>query len=163
GCGAAAARLQPVAAERMVFRILAELEVEEGGRAVALGGARQRAVLTNLLLHVGEVVSAARLIDDLYGSHRPATAAKPLQARGSRSAAVERPSPRCTAVLPRRVSRTDYAPRGCCQSPPQAAGPRASMPIGERGPAWWRALRLRRAGRCANCPRRASTRIEPLT
>ena len=48
----------------MEFRILGELEVEEGGRAVALGGARQRALLTNLLLHAGQVVSADRLIDD---------------------------------------------------------------------------------------------------
>ena len=68
----------------MEFRILGELEVEEGGRAVALGGARQRALLTNLLLHAGEVVSADRLIDDLYGAHPPATAAKTLQAHISR-------------------------------------------------------------------------------
>ena len=68
----------------MEFRILGELEVEEGGRAVALGGARQRALLTNLLLHAGEVVSADRLIEDLYGAHPPATAAKSLQAHISR-------------------------------------------------------------------------------
>ncbi|MGZ4314221.1 MAG: BTAD domain-containing putative transcriptional regulator [Gaiellaceae bacterium] len=68
----------------MEFRILGELEVEEGGRAVVLGGARQRALLTNLLLHAGEVVSADRLIEDLYGAHPPATAAKSLQAHISR-------------------------------------------------------------------------------
>ena len=68
----------------MEFRILGELEVEEDGRAVVLGGARQRALLTNLLLHAGEVVSADRLIDDLYGAHPPATAAKSLQAHISR-------------------------------------------------------------------------------
>jgi DNA-binding SARP family transcriptional activator len=68
----------------MDYRILGELEVEEGGRAVALGGARQRALLTNLLLHAGEVVSADRLIEDLYGAHPPATAAKTLQAHISR-------------------------------------------------------------------------------
>ena len=68
----------------MEFRILGELEVEEGGRAVALGGARQRALLTNLLLHAGQVVSADRLIDDLYGAHPPVTAAKSLQAHISR-------------------------------------------------------------------------------
>jgi DNA-binding SARP family transcriptional activator/class 3 adenylate cyclase len=68
----------------MEFRILGELEVEEGGRAVVLGGARQRALLTNLLLHPGEVVSVDRLIDDLYGAHPPATAAKSLQAHISR-------------------------------------------------------------------------------
>ena len=68
----------------MEFRILGELEVGEGGRAVALAGARQRALLTNLLLHAGEVVSAERLIDDLYGAQPPATAAKSLQAHISR-------------------------------------------------------------------------------
>ena len=68
----------------MEFRILGELEVGEGGRAVALAGARQRALLTNLLLHAGEVVSAERLIDDLYGARPPATAAKSLQAHISR-------------------------------------------------------------------------------
>jgi DNA-binding SARP family transcriptional activator/class 3 adenylate cyclase len=68
----------------MEYRILGELEVEEGGRVVVLGGARQRALLTNLLLHAGQVVSADRLIDDLYGANPPATAAKTLQAHVSR-------------------------------------------------------------------------------
>jgi DNA-binding SARP family transcriptional activator/class 3 adenylate cyclase len=68
----------------MEYRILGELEVEDGGRVVELGGARQRALLTNLLLHAGEVVSADRLIEDLYGAHPPATAAKTLQAHVSR-------------------------------------------------------------------------------
>jgi DNA-binding SARP family transcriptional activator len=68
----------------MEFKILGELEVEDGGRAVALGGARQRALLTNLLLHAGEVVSTDRLIEDLYGAHPPATATKSLQVHISR-------------------------------------------------------------------------------
>jgi predicted ATPase/DNA-binding SARP family transcriptional activator/class 3 adenylate cyclase len=68
----------------MDFRILGELEVEDRGRVVELGGARQRALLTSLLLHAGEVVSADRLIDDLYGAHPPASAAKTLQAHVSR-------------------------------------------------------------------------------
>src|SRR5262249_16886049 len=62
GCSAAAARLQPVAARQMEYRILGELEVEHDGRAVELGGPRQRALLVNLLLHASEVVSADRLI-----------------------------------------------------------------------------------------------------
>jgi DNA-binding SARP family transcriptional activator len=68
----------------MEYKILGELEVEDRGRAVELGGARQRALLTNLLLHASEVVSADRLIDDLYGARPPATAAKSLQAHVSR-------------------------------------------------------------------------------
>lgn len=68
----------------MEYRILGELEVEDCGRAVVLGSARQRALLTNLLLHAGEVVSADRLIEDLYGPDPPVTAAKTLQAHISR-------------------------------------------------------------------------------
>jgi DNA-binding SARP family transcriptional activator/class 3 adenylate cyclase len=68
----------------MEYRILGELEVEDHGRVVELGGARQRALLTNLLLHAGEVVSADRLIEDLYGARPPPTAAKTLQAHISR-------------------------------------------------------------------------------
>ena len=68
----------------MEFRILGPLEVESGGRTVELGGTRQRALLAILLLHRGSVVSADRLIDDLYGAQPPATAAKSLQAHVSR-------------------------------------------------------------------------------
>jgi DNA-binding SARP family transcriptional activator len=68
----------------MDFRILGPLEVENNGRAVELGGARQRALLAILLLHRREVVSADRLIEDLYRGEPPATAAKSLQAHVSR-------------------------------------------------------------------------------
>jgi DNA-binding SARP family transcriptional activator len=68
----------------MDFRILGPLEVENGGRTLDLGGARQRALLAILLLHRGKLVSASRLIDDLYGAQPPATAAKSLQAHMSR-------------------------------------------------------------------------------
>ena len=68
----------------MNFRILGRLEVEDNGRAVNLGGARQRALLAILLLHRGHVVSVDRLIDDLYGARPPATAGKSLQAHISR-------------------------------------------------------------------------------
>jgi DNA-binding SARP family transcriptional activator len=68
----------------MDFRILGPLEVENGGRAVELGGARQRALLAILLVRRGEVVSADHLIEGLYGSRPPATATKSLQAHVSR-------------------------------------------------------------------------------
>ena len=42
----------------MDFRILGPLEVSDGDRQVALGGARQRALLGMLLLHANEVVSS---------------------------------------------------------------------------------------------------------
>ena len=68
----------------MKIRILGSLEVEENGRTVDVGGARQRALLTILVLHRGTVVSADRLIDDLYGGRAPPTASKTLQAHISR-------------------------------------------------------------------------------
>jgi DNA-binding SARP family transcriptional activator len=65
----------------MEFRILGPLEVlgHESVERVALGGAKQRAVLAILLLHRSEVVSSGRLIDELWGERPPATAAKTLQ------------------------------------------------------------------------------------
>jgi WD40 repeat protein/DNA-binding SARP family transcriptional activator len=68
----------------MNFRILGPLEVGDGGRTVALGGDKQRALLAILLLHPNEVVSADQLIDDLWGERPPATAVKTLQAYVSR-------------------------------------------------------------------------------
>jgi DNA-binding SARP family transcriptional activator len=61
------------------FRILGPLEVYEDGRAISLGGARQRALLAILLTRVNEVVSADRLIDELWGEHPPRTALNTLQ------------------------------------------------------------------------------------
>jgi DNA-binding SARP family transcriptional activator len=68
----------------MDFRILGPLEVLDEGRAVALGGSKQRALLALLLLHANQTLSADRLIDELWGEHPPATAAKTLQAHVSR-------------------------------------------------------------------------------
>src|SRR5688572_4873686 len=61
------------------FRILGELEVVDEDRTLALGGAKQRAVLAILILHRGETVSTDRLIDDLWGGRPPPTAAKTVQ------------------------------------------------------------------------------------
>jgi DNA-binding SARP family transcriptional activator len=60
------------------FRILGPVEVVSDGRVVALGSLRQRAVLAILLLHVNEVVSRERLIEDLWGERAPETAAASL-------------------------------------------------------------------------------------
>jgi DNA-binding SARP family transcriptional activator/streptogramin lyase len=60
------------------FRILGALEASERGREVPLRGPKQRALLVLLLLHRGDVVSRDRLIDELWGEHPPATAAKTL-------------------------------------------------------------------------------------
>jgi len=68
----------------MDYRILGPLEVSDGDRPVALGGEKQRALLAVLLLHAGEVVSADRLIDDLWGERSPAAALNALQVQVSR-------------------------------------------------------------------------------
>jgi YVTN family beta-propeller protein len=61
------------------FRILGPLEVLRSGRAVALGGPRQRAVLALLLLHANRVVSADRLVEDVWEGHAPEASITTLQ------------------------------------------------------------------------------------
>jgi YVTN family beta-propeller protein len=68
----------------MDYRILGPLEVCDRDRTVELGGEKQRAVLAMLLLHASEVVSADRLIDELWGQRPPPGAPKALQAHISR-------------------------------------------------------------------------------
>jgi DNA-binding SARP family transcriptional activator len=64
---------------QMEFRVLGPLEAHEGDQQVALGGAKQRALLAVLLLNANRVVSTDRLIDDLWGERPPATAAHSIQ------------------------------------------------------------------------------------
>jgi YVTN family beta-propeller protein len=64
----------------MDFRILGPLEVCDGGRPLALGGEKQQALLAILLLHRNEVVSADRLIDELWGESPPPGARQTLRA-----------------------------------------------------------------------------------
>ena len=68
----------------MEFRILGPLEVGEPGRPLALGSAKQRALLAILLLHANEPVSTDRLIEDIWGERPPADAGKSLQIHVSR-------------------------------------------------------------------------------
>ena len=68
----------------MDFRILGPLEVLDEGRPIALGGSRQRALLALLLVHANETLSTDRLIDELWGEHPPAKAAKTVQMQLSR-------------------------------------------------------------------------------
>ena len=63
----------------MEFRILGPLEVVQGGRLLALGGPRQRALLAVLLTKANEVVSVDALIDALWGARPPSAAANALQ------------------------------------------------------------------------------------
>ena len=59
----------------MEFRILGPLEAWDGGCEVSLGGPKPRALLAVLLLHPNEVVSADRLIDEIWGEDSPERAA----------------------------------------------------------------------------------------
>jgi DNA-binding SARP family transcriptional activator len=63
----------------MEFRILGPLEVEEGGRPIALGGLKQRMLLALLLLTPNRPVSVDRLLDALWGGDPPGAAPNALQ------------------------------------------------------------------------------------
>lgn len=58
----------------MEFRILGPLEVRRGDAVLALGGAKQRALLAILLLHANHVVGRDRLAGLLWGDEPPSTA-----------------------------------------------------------------------------------------
>ena len=66
-------------AEPDAFGILGPLEVLRSGRAVPLGGPRQRAVLAVLLLQPNRVVSADRLVEDVWAGHAPEASVTSLQ------------------------------------------------------------------------------------
>jgi DNA-binding SARP family transcriptional activator len=61
------------------FRILGPLEVVESGRAIPLGGPRQRTLLAVLLTRPNEVISVDRLVDELWADRPPAAAVNALQ------------------------------------------------------------------------------------
>jgi DNA-binding SARP family transcriptional activator len=63
----------------MEFRILGPLEADDDGRAIALGGPKQRALLALLLLTPNRPVSVDRLTDALWAAEPPAAAANALQ------------------------------------------------------------------------------------
>jgi class 3 adenylate cyclase/DNA-binding SARP family transcriptional activator len=67
----------------MEFRILGPLEAVDGDATVALGGVKQRTLLAILLLNANEVVSADRLIDELWGERSPESGRSALQVRVS--------------------------------------------------------------------------------
>ncbi|MGH2989358.1 MAG: AfsR/SARP family transcriptional regulator [Solirubrobacterales bacterium] len=62
----------------MQFHILGSLEVRRDGSQVALGPAKQRALLAILLVHANELVSSDRLIEELWPKP-PETATNTLQ------------------------------------------------------------------------------------
>ena len=63
----------------MEFLILGPLEVRDAGRSLAMGGARQRALLAILLTRANQVIGRDALIDELWGESPPETATNVLQ------------------------------------------------------------------------------------
>ena len=63
----------------MEFGILGPLVVWRDGREVPIGAAKQRALVTLLLLRRGELVPTETLVDELWGEQPPATAVKAVQ------------------------------------------------------------------------------------
>jgi DNA-binding SARP family transcriptional activator/tetratricopeptide (TPR) repeat protein len=61
------------------LRLLGTLEARRGGEPVMLGGAKPRALLADLLVHLGTPVSVDRLIDDLWGERPPASAGHAIE------------------------------------------------------------------------------------
>jgi DNA-binding SARP family transcriptional activator len=61
------------------FRILGPLEIRAGERDLTPRREKHRALVAALVLHAGEVVSADRLIDELWGASPPRTAKGALQ------------------------------------------------------------------------------------
>ena len=66
------------------FRLLGPLEVLRDGERVALRAAKQRALLADLLVHGGRVVSVDRLVEDLWQESPPTGARHALEAQVSR-------------------------------------------------------------------------------
>ncbi|WP_231995524.1 BTAD domain-containing putative transcriptional regulator [Mycobacterium sp. 1274756.6] len=63
----------------MELGVLGPLQVRQRGAAIAIPGAKPRAILTMLGLHCGSLVPADALVELLWGDDPPRTAAKALQ------------------------------------------------------------------------------------
>ena len=63
----------------MQISVLGPVEVSVGGRPVAIGAGKPRALLALLALHEGTTVSTVRLVEGLWGEQPPPTAHKMVQ------------------------------------------------------------------------------------
>ena len=125
-----------MASDAVEFLVLGPLEARAGRERIPLGGPRQRAVLADLVLHAGSVVSRDTLIDDLWAGAPPPTADAVVQnavsrlrrvlgkeAIETRAAGLRRSGPsraRSTPAASSGSSRT----RGRCRR--QSAPPRSA-------------------------------------
>src|SRR5919107_6347137 len=67
----------------MQFGILGPLEVRDSSGPVGVPGAKERALLADLVVNAGRVVPADRLVEDLWGEQPPGNPANTLQGRVS--------------------------------------------------------------------------------
>ncbi len=97
----------------MEFRVLGPLEVRRDGVVVDVGGARQRSVLSRLLVGRGDVVSVDRLLHDLWDGEPTPSALGVLQAYVSHLRRALEPDRRPRAAATVLVSRAPgYALHG---------------------------------------------------
>ena len=85
----------------MRFGLLGTLAVwADNGRLAEVPEAKVRALLADLLIHLGRPVPADRLIDDLWGDHLPVYPAGALQLKVSRlRQALENAEPGCGELV----------------------------------------------------------------
>jgi WD40 repeat protein/DNA-binding SARP family transcriptional activator len=89
--------------EQIEFRVLGPLAVRIGGRAVAVGGPKQRALLALLLLSANRVVARQRLIGELFAEQSVNSADHALRNHVSR---LRKVLGAASADEPRLVART---------------------------------------------------------
>ena len=118
----------------MEFRILGPLEVLSDGRPLDLGGQKQRALLTLLVVEANRVVSTDRLIEALWEEEAPETAQKALQVYVSQLRKVLGPE-RLTTKAPGYLLRVEpnELDLACCRSLQEEGRPREALALW-RGP-----------------------------
>jgi DNA-binding SARP family transcriptional activator len=84
----------------LTLEVLGRVSVQQDGVEQDLRGRRERAVLAVLVTQRGQVVSAERLIDEVWGEHPPESARASLQVAVSRLRAVLEPG-RPPGAVPR--------------------------------------------------------------
>ena len=73
------------------FRVLGPLEARAGGQSTPLGGGKQRAVLSLLLLLAGELATIEHLVEGLWVEEQPPSAAHMIEGYVSRLRRVLEP------------------------------------------------------------------------
>jgi len=113
------------------FRLLGPLEGDRDGEPQPLRGAGQRALLVELLLNHGRVVSIDRLIDDLWPENPPAGPRRALESQASRLRLALGPSAPLIARPPGYVLEVDPRSIDSVRFEELLAEGRASFDAGE--------------------------------